>query len=93
MDVPTHATAAVIGDCEGCRRNDGLYDANYDTYRCPKCAACMDTFDLARQQLDTLLAPVLAAWSAHWKERGLPTHERNEVVEFWGYSVRDEQKA
>lgn len=65
----------LIDRCSNCLAHTGLYYDAFGDYYCPKHAADVSKWEGSRQHLLELITPTIAAWYAHWQERGLSKRE------------------
>ncbi len=68
------------GSCASCY-GPGFYYPYRDEYLCAECASDRDRWDLSHTHLHDLLVPILEAWRAHWRARGLSEQELNDTIE------------
>ena len=71
----------LIERCSNCLAPTGLYYDAYGDYYCPKHAAQVALWTESKQHLLELIAPAVAAWYQHWKERGLSERELEGTME------------
>lgn len=73
--TPSETTKPLFGECSSCFASGGLYYPNRGRYLCPEHARLEALWGESREHLIDLLIPVVEAWKAHWRERGLDDAE------------------
>ena len=74
---------ALVSECVGCGRPDGIYYAHRDEYLCSRCGTINELPDLAQLHLEQILDPIIEAWRKHWTGRGVDNSVLTELLEMY----------
>jgi hypothetical protein len=90
--VKTLRSTALVADCTGCGKSNGLYWPEFNDHYCPECTKERTLFFGAETHFIELLKErVIPVWVEHYRAQGLDAKSFKDILGLFAYDARLEK--